>query len=209
MKVPGQSPRAGLPTDDTGDDKFVARALSKWPDVPASYGWLGLSGRGRWLIQGAPISHHGIVHFLHRHYQVDHRGGWYVQNGPQRAYVDLELAPWILILDGRHQLMTHTGRPVTRIEALVITDTEQLFMLTEHGFSALSDRDLANFLSECRPDHHSVSDEQMLEALLQLNGNKDARLELEWRDRRIQCRHVPWRELECEFGFMRHPTMQG
>lgn len=188
------------------DDNFVARALLKWPEVPASYGWLGLSGRGRWLIQGASISHPGILNFLGRHYQADQRGCWYVQNGPQRAYVDLELAPWILFLDGHNKLVTHTGRQVTKIAALVITDTGQIYMLTEHGFGALSDRDLANFLSCCRAVRRSLSDDQLLESLLELNRDRDARLELEWDGRRIRCRHVPWPGLEREFGFVRHPT---
>ena len=201
MDLPKRSPRADLP----GNDGFVARALLKWPDVPACYGWLGLNGRGRWLIQGAPIAHSGILDFLNRHYLADQRGCWYVQNGPQRAYVDLELAPWILVLDGHHQLMTHTGRQVTRIEALTITDTGQIFLLTEHGFGALSDRDLANFLACCGSDAHSLSHEQLLEALLALNHG-DAHLALLWGGHRIRCRHVPWHDLEHEFGFQRHPA---
>ncbi|HET8728586.1 MAG TPA: DUF2946 family protein, partial [Alphaproteobacteria bacterium] len=31
-------------------DESVLRAMTKWPNVPAVYGWLQLDQRGNWLI---------------------------------------------------------------------------------------------------------------------------------------------------------------
>ena len=42
-------------------EDWVHRALARWPNVPALYGWLGLDRRGRWLIRGETISRPQIV----------------------------------------------------------------------------------------------------------------------------------------------------
>ncbi len=189
---------------DREDDALVTLALLKWPNVPACYRWLGLNGRGNWLIQGAPITHPGIRHFLSRHYQVDHRGCWFVQNGPQRAYVDLELAPWVFLLDGEQRLITHTGRLVDHPEALFVTDSAQLFIRTECGFGALSDRDLAQFLSQCQCTE-DPSKGRVIESMLELSAGSAVPFTLEWRTHRMRCQYVPERILETEFGFQRQP----
>ena len=36
-------------------DEDVLRAMTRWPDVPAVYGWLSLDRRGRWLIRGETL----------------------------------------------------------------------------------------------------------------------------------------------------------
>ncbi len=190
-------------------DEFVARALAKWPSVPACYGWLGLSGRGDWLLQGAPIAHAGLRDFLSRHYQADTRGCWFVQNGPQRVYVELELAPWIFRLDGGHRLTTHTGHLVARLDSLIVTDAAQIFMLTEFGFGALSDRDLAQFLTDCQYPLDTLASGEVLAPLLELSLGRAASFALEWRAQRMNCRYVAARDLEREFGFQCRPPAAG
>lgn len=37
------------------------RALDKWPNVPALYGWLPLDRHGRWRIRGETISGPQII----------------------------------------------------------------------------------------------------------------------------------------------------
>jgi hypothetical protein len=187
------------------DNPFVARARLKWPDVPASYGWLGLDGRGRWLIQGAPISHPGIVAFLIHQYRADARGCWYVQNGPQRAFVDLELAPWILHLDGTGKLLTHTARPVISVHDLILADTGQIFLSTEHGLGALLDRDLAEFLTGFHHHGQPLADVAIAETLLDLSTSAAAGPALEWREYRFTSRYLPSSALAPEYGFVRQP----
>jgi hypothetical protein len=104
-------------------DDIVRQALAKWPDVPACYGWLLLDRRGNWRMRdeavqreqglGTPIRHAALNAFIVRNYDVDESGQWYFQNGPQRVYVELEYAPWVVRLiegsDGALVLTDQTG----------------------------------------------------------------------------------------------------
>lgn len=184
-------------------DALTARAMLKWPDVPASYGWLGLDGRGRWLIQGEPISHPGITAFLARQYRADAHGRWYVQNGPQRAFVDLELAPWVLHLDGHGRLVTHTGQPVCRIDGLVIAG-DRLYLATGRGLGVLLDRDLAVFLAGFRRAGSPLDDLETGEELLRIQATGIGSA-LEWGDWSFPTRAVPEAALETAYGFVRRP----
>ncbi len=131
-------------------DETVARARSKWPDVPAAFGWLALDERGRWRIEGGLVRHRGTIEFINRNYG-DQDGQWYFQNGPQRVYVDLDYTPWIYVLDGRQRLHTHTGLRVRTVEAVWVDDRGHLLLLTEYGVGAVSDADLFHLLDRfCR-----------------------------------------------------------
>jgi hypothetical protein len=111
-------------------DDMVKRAMQKWPDVPDCYGWLGLDARGNWYLRddaaqhagtfaqgcadadkrvakGSRLEHVQLQAFIERNYQADARGCWYFQNGPQRVYVELECAPWVLRLH-QDRFQTHT-----------------------------------------------------------------------------------------------------
>ena len=71
-------------------DEVVLRAMAKWPNVPAVYGWLALDRRGNWLIKRETIANDGLNAFISRNYLHDEAGQWYFQNGPQRVYVELD-----------------------------------------------------------------------------------------------------------------------
>lgn len=101
-------------------DDLVKQAMAKWPNVPDCYGWLGLDNRGQWYMRddrvqslgsfqsgvsgakGSVLRHDKLIAFIERNYEADAQGRWYFQNGPQRVYVELELAPrvWRLTADG-------------------------------------------------------------------------------------------------------------
>jgi hypothetical protein len=133
--------------------------MEKWPQVPAVYGWLRLSRRGQWFLidrsrpdleeardgEGSLISSPPIIDFIGRNYDRDERGAWYWQNGPQRAFVRLELAPLILrVLNEppRQRLVTHTGFIVEQIERVLSDADGNLLMLTNLGPAAVDDRDI-------------------------------------------------------------------
>jgi len=185
-------------------DELTLRAMLKWPDVPASFGWLGLDGRGRWLIQGATISHPGICDFLARQYGVDSRGRWYVQNGPQRAFVDLEFAPWVLSLDGHGDLITHTARAIDRVDTLIVADTGQIFLATELGLGVLLDRDLASFLGSFGAPGRRLSDAEAGQRLLALPSTGSGE-RLRWRHWEVLAIALPLATLEVRYGFVREP----
>lgn len=138
-------------------DKSVIDAVARWPNVPAVFGWLSLTARGQWRLHpdgqaqtggpGEPISNGQILAFIGRNYASDGQGRWFFQNGPQRVYVRLDAAPWILFVDdATEQLSTHTGRVVKHISHLWVNETGQVFIETEHGIGLIADRDLARFL---------------------------------------------------------------
>jgi hypothetical protein len=114
-------------------DDIVKRALIKWPNVPDCYGWLGLDARGNWYmrdaktqsqgsfprlgqagVRGSCLQHEKLIAFIQRNYEVDPRGCWFFQNGPQRVYVEIEATPWIWRITPRAGqtlplVTTHTG----------------------------------------------------------------------------------------------------
>lgn len=187
-----------LPTD------LIARAQLKWPNVPASYGWLGLDARGRWRIQGELISHPGIREFLARQYAADSAGQWYVQNGPQRAYVDLELAPWVLMLDGHGRLVTHTGRAVTHADTVVVTDSQQILLVTDVGLGAILDHDLSAFLDGFSTGEGNLADGGATARLL-CEASDAIGNALQWGPWSIAIQRLPYAALEAHFGFVRQP----
>jgi hypothetical protein len=126
-------------------DEVVKKAMAKWPDVPFAYGWLALDARGRWLLKGDAITNPAVVAFIGRNYAVDGRGRWYFQNGPQRVFVTLAAAPWILSLDGDGDLVTHVGTPAGAAHEAWIDDAGRILFVTDAGPGALVDRDLGAF----------------------------------------------------------------
>ena len=141
-------------------DQEVLRALEKWPNVPACYGWLKLDRRGNWLIKEQTITHKRAIEFLSRNYSSDEAGQWFAQNGPQRAYCDLDYTPWVYHLDGRDQILTHTHRVVNKVDGLVIDEDGNLLLETEFGVGLMHDSDLTKFvdiLAQHQGEHESTS----------------------------------------------------
>src|SRR5919199_2981073 len=124
-------------------DPIVARAMARWPNVPAVYGWLGLDRRGNWLIKGERITNQALREFIARNYEGDDAGRWYFQNGPQRVYVTLAYTPLVVHYEGE-ALVDHCGRPFDP-RALYEDDEGSVLMQAERGIALLDDRDLLHF----------------------------------------------------------------
>ena len=134
-------------------DEQVMGAMQKWPNVPAVYGWLSLSAQGDWLLHkhggaregetGQKIANEQIRHFMNRNYAATPAGEWYFQNGPQRVFVDLVSAPFIVRLaDDLQTLVTHNELPVTRVSQWLLDEQGRLYLRTEHGAAILAGRDM-------------------------------------------------------------------
>lgn len=140
-------------------DEQVERAMQRWPQVPAVHGWLRLDRRGRWLLidrgrpgfdeardgAGSEITSPPILDFIGRNYGADDAGRWYWQNGPQRVYVDIDLAPLVLRVVGEGlaaRLVTHTGYPLDTPGTGWIDAEGNVFLETAMGPGALHDLDL-------------------------------------------------------------------
>jgi Protein of unknown function (DUF2946) len=145
-------------------DDIVKAALLKWPNVPACTGWLALDARGDWYmrdervqregpfpaVKGSRIEHDKLREFIERNYEADERGAWYFQNGPQRVYVELEAAPWVLgvMREGgaegkaRWRVDTHTGRVVSRVQAAWLDEHGRLLLDTNLGLGLVRSLDM-------------------------------------------------------------------
>lgn len=176
----------------------VVRALARWPDVPAAFGWLHLDRRGRWSMPDGEITHPGTLAFLRSHYGADVAGRWFVQNGPQRAYVTLELAPWVFSLDGAGELVAFNGAPVQNVSSLIVLDSGDLLLLTELGLGNVLDKDLGAFIDQLSCGEAGVSPDAVLAA--------DVGATLRFRDRPLAVMHLGQAALPAEFGYQRVPV---
>lgn len=140
-------------------DDIVKQAMAKWPNVPDCYGWLGLDARGDWYMRddrvqalgrftsavvgakGSRLQHAKLIAFIQRNYQADERGRWFFQNGPQRVYVELEVAPWVWRIQADGSLQTHTGEPTTCTTAL-LDENGWLFLHTPLGLGLVHTQDV-------------------------------------------------------------------
>ena len=124
-------------------DPDVLRAMARWPDVPAVFGWLALDRRGNWLLKDAAGGGYGRIgnpalrEFIGRNYAADHTGRWYFQNGPQRVYVALAYTPWVLHYEGE-TLVDHCGR-ATSARATYADEEGSILVLGERGLGLLDD----------------------------------------------------------------------
>lgn len=155
-------------------DADVILAMAKWPNVPPAWGWLRLDRRGQWFLVkrdaddfiesrdglGSIVRNERMIDYIGRNYASDERGRWYFQNGPQRAYADLELAPWVLRIDisaERLHWLTHTGVFAQQTLAAATDAIGNFYVLTELGLGLVDDRHLA------RLEHRlTTQDDQLL-----------------------------------------------
>jgi hypothetical protein len=190
-------------------DDTVLAALAKWPDVPAVYGWLGLSARGEWRLQGQPIRNVALREFIGRNYAADERGCWYFQNGPQRVFVELETAPWIWRINshGAHRrAMAHTGVTARLLRGAWFDENGRVYLHTDVGFGLVESQDSATIVESLRAGSGRPMEDNELEAwlahstahavvhgaILGLDGNPElGRLRMD--------------ELPRRFGFVRAP----
>lgn len=136
-------------------DDIVRQALAKWPHVPHCYGWLGLDARGDWYMRddrvqaqgsfvqakGSRLQHDKLIDFIGRNYEADERGCWYFQNGPQRVYVELQVAPWIWRIQPDTRVCAHTGHAV-QVQASYLDEEGRLYLHTDRGLGLVHTQDM-------------------------------------------------------------------
>lgn len=144
-------------------DDIVKAAMAKWPHVPDCRGWLGLDARGRWYMRddavqaagpfavgpgdqqvackGSWLQHEKLVEFIQRNYASDDKGQWFFQNGPQRVYVELEVAPYVWRVDPEGKVSAHTGAEA-RVLGVVLDESGRLYLHTDLGFGNVHTADM-------------------------------------------------------------------
>lgn len=141
-------------------DDIVRQAIAKWPNVPDCYGWLGLDARGDWYMRddriqalgpfsggrpgskGSLLRHDKLLAFIHRNYERDARGRWFFQNGPQRVYIELEIAPLVWRVANDFSVTAHTGASA-RLQRCVLDEQGHLFLDTDLGLGLVHTLDMA------------------------------------------------------------------
>jgi len=144
-------------------DDIVRQAIAKWPNVPDCYGWLGLDARGGWYMRDDPaqaagpfaasaggtpqskgslLKHEKLIDFIQRNYENDARGCWFFQNGPQRVYVELEIAPYVWRVQADFAVSAHTGQ-AARVQRCVLDELGHLYLETDLGFGLVHTLDMA------------------------------------------------------------------
>lgn len=142
-------------------DDIVKAAMAKWPNVPDCCGWLGLDARGRWWMRdaqaqaagpfagegasvaskGSLLQHDKLIEFIQRNYGADEIGQWFFQNGPQRVFVELEAAPWIVRVSATYDLHTHSGIKAT-YQGAVLDEQGRLYLKTDVGLGLVHTQDM-------------------------------------------------------------------
>lgn len=137
-------------------DEIVKQAMAKWPHVPDCYGWLGLGARGDWYMRdertqaqgnfkqskGSRLQHEKLLAFIGRNYACDERGRWFFQNGPQRVFVELEIAPWVWRLQPDGQVLSHTAKGA-RVQRCWLDESGHVYLETDLGFGLVHTQDVA------------------------------------------------------------------
>ncbi len=187
-------------------EDWVQRALARWPNVPALFGWLGLDRRGRWLIKGEPITRPQIIDTINRNYASDEHGRWFFQNGPQRGYVALHYAPLVLAASGTDgaDLCSHTGERVSRIDAVFLDEEGSLLLSTDLGPGLLADSELAWALARLQTDDGPVTEEALAAALACPSGSHTA-LKFTHAGISTSLRRLDQASAPGHLGFVREP----
>ena len=192
-------------------DEIVIRAIAKWPNVPAVYGWLRLDRRGNWLVKsrtardGTPvferISNRAVVEFIGRNYTEDAEHRWYFQNGPQKLFVALDYTPWVYRLDDAGRgFLAHSGAAPRAIEAAFVDDSGSLLLASELGIGVLLDRDLPAVI-ERLSDERGRRMENLLEEIAR---GSEARVVLHGKT--VTIASIRAADVPRRFGFVLHPA---
>ncbi|HCZ17344.1 MAG TPA: DUF2946 family protein [Accumulibacter sp.] len=180
-------------------------AILHWPKVPACYGWLSLDRRGRWRLRGETLSHPGLKAFLDRQYGHDGAGNYFVQNGPQRVFVELEYTPWVLYLAAPDRLETQLGETVGEVRGAAIDDEGNLLLEIPEGVALLCDRDLPALLHHLRlPDGTAADDAALLAAIGQERAGVST-LTLAWQGCRLPVAVLRRSSVPARYGFVSSP----
>ena len=171
--------------------------IAKWPDVPACYDWLSLDRRGDWRLQGERVTHGGMIAFINRQYGRDDSGCWFVQNGPQRVFVNLAYTPWVFRWEDAG-FVSQTGAASGMPKSLHIDEDGNVLLETALGIGLLDDRDLAEFLARCHDADASPANES---AFLALMNGKSGRIY--WQG--LALEPIAAVDVPERFNFLQHP----
>ena len=188
-------------------DERVLRAMAKWPNVPPVYGWVTLDCRGRWRLGGGLVRNRTTIEAINRNYGCDEQGRSFYQNGPQRAYVNLEYTPWVYVLDGEGRVHTHTNQLLGVLRGVWLDDESNLLLDSEHGIGVVSDVDLDVVIEQfCDASGRALTDE-VVEAVLEASpGELHTGFFLRWENKPLPIERIERGTVAEQFGFVAKPV---
>ncbi len=137
--------------------------MQRWPNVPAAFGWLRLDRRGQWYlinrsaasfdpqrdIAGSIVRNERFIDYIARNYQANELGQWYFQNGPQKVFANLELAPLVWRIDNssaKLKWVSHIGSVGYNTLAAAQDSLGNIYIQTELGVGVVDDRHLGRLV---------------------------------------------------------------
>lgn len=186
-------------------DESVIKAMERWPNVPAVYGWLALDRRGQWRLRGGTIGNVGLREFIGRNYLRTETGAWVFQNGPQRVFVALEYTPWVAQLDGHEELRLHNGDPAGPIGGAWMDENGSLLLSFEAGLALLDDRDLERLTDELWRAGARLDEDGQADAIEALLGGENPDVTLVWKEQSVALGTVASNDVPDRFGFIADP----
>lgn len=186
-------------------DQDVIRAMLKWPNVPALYGWVRLDRRGHWHIQGERVTREALVAFIGRNYASDEQGSWYFQNGPQRGYVELDYTPWVLRAQPDGSLQTHTGLPVQQVDAAYLDEQGNLLLSFDQGIGLLADTDLDWAMVRLQRPDGALDEAELATAVERLMAGQSTELVLQFQDQVVPVKFILSTAAPERFGYQPKP----
>jgi hypothetical protein len=192
-------------------DELVLRGMTKWPNVPAVFGWLSLDRRGNWLIKGETISNSVVSAFISRNYERDSEGRWFFQNGPQRVFVSFEYTPLVYrAVNGDNAalaLESHVGGEVTLVSGAWIDENGALLIETEHGIGLVHDHDLEKVLPSFIDADRNPLPETTLDTHMELlQHGRAAPLWLQYRESNVAVEAIQSADVPQRFDFNPLPS---
>jgi hypothetical protein len=192
-------------------DDIVLKAMTRWPNVPAVYGWLSLDQRGRWCIKDEAIGNPVISAFIGRNYAADARQCWFFQNGPQQVFVDLDYTPWVYrfwCADGSEQpvIESHTGAKVEQPTACWLDDAGNALLETEFGIGVIEGTSLQAWLACLRDRTGNPLSATALERIIEAGAPSEPQAFLVVKQRQLALGRLKKADVPRRFAYVQRPS---
>jgi hypothetical protein len=187
-------------------EPWALKAMQRWPNVPALFGWLSLDRRGRWFIKDELISRPQIIDTINANYGVDEHRRWYFQNGPQRGFIRLAYAPLVLLVES-DALITHTQQRVEQLTQIYLDEEGSLLFITEHGPAGLIDTDLEWAINRIHAQQVAIQADDIAAALAVPSGHVTD-LTFTWLDQSLPITRLDSEAQPALLNFVRDPQPQ-
>ena len=202
-------------------DDLVLQSLIKWPSVPNCFGWLALDRRGRWRIRneyaqkynlpGEVIQNNHFNEYIKRNYSRDINGRYFFQNGPQRVYISIDAAPWIVRITPSNeslQFVTQCQNQFHPQEALS-DESGNIFISGLTMQTILHEKGPVAFIQENQPSIALLHDHDLdlFADLARLDGHScNLESSWSWLGRRLPIHPIRSLEIPGRFGFKKNPA---